>query len=80
MHMLRLTRISIDLVLGISQLDDPPHYLLLCTRMVCILSLLCRGDSLTTLVQQADNSHRPDTIRSHRYRDHQSTGRVQTQR
>jgi hypothetical protein len=44
-HMLKLIYISIDLVLGISQLDATPHNILLCTRMVRVLPPAPPGNS-----------------------------------
>lgn len=66
-------------MLSSSQLDDPAHNLLLCTRMVRILPF-ARPSTLLIVPQQADNSNRPNTVLSHRYRDNQSARRVQIER
>ena len=67
------------MVFNSSQLDDPPHHFLLCTRMVRILLLAC-PITLLIVTQQADNSHRPNIILSHRYRDNPSPRRIQINR
>jgi hypothetical protein len=67
------------MVLNSPQLDDPPNNILLCARMVRILYSPAQLP-LLIVTQQADNSHRPDTILSHRYRDNPSPRRVQTKR